>query len=63
MKIDRWDFLGLLCVLFLIGSGIHGVANRRRVNNLGNLIISVGQIVLGLFGLLMIILFVIKGAR
>jgi hypothetical protein len=55
-----WYVFGVLIGLALIGSGIHGVVNRKRINNLTHLIISVGQIVLGVFGLVATILFIYK---
>ena len=56
-----WYLFGVLIGLALIGSGVHGVVNRKAINNLTHLIISVGQIVLGVFGLVATILFVYKG--
>ncbi len=58
-----WYVFGVLIGLGLIGSGIHGVVNRRAVNNLTHLIISVGQIALGGFGLVATILFIFKGMK
>ena len=63
MRIDRWDVLGMLCGLVLIGFGIRGVVNRKRINKLAPLIISIGQIGLGVFVLIGTILFIIKGAK
>ena len=55
MKIDGWDLFGMLCAFALIGFGIHGVVNRKRINNLGDFIISVGQIAAGIFALIVTI--------
>ncbi len=63
MTIDGWDMLGLLCGLALTGWGVHGVANRKRINNLGHLIISIGQVGLGVFVLVVTILFIIRASR
>ena len=63
MKIDGWDIFGLLCGLALIALGAHGVANRKRINNLGHLIISIGQIGLGVFALVVTILFIIRASK
>ena len=63
MTIDGWDMLGLLCGLALIGGGVHGVAKRKRINNLGHLIISIGQIGLGVFVLVVTILFIIRPSK
>ncbi|OGP72632.1 MAG: hypothetical protein A2V86_04285 [Deltaproteobacteria bacterium RBG_16_49_23] len=60
---DKWDLLGILCGLALIGSGIRGVMKRKSINKLAPLIISVGQIGLGVFVLIATILFIIKGTR
>lgn len=57
---DRWDVFGMLCGFFLIGSGIHGVMNRKH-KNLAYLILSVGQIGLGVFALIATTLFILKG--
>jgi VIT1/CCC1 family predicted Fe2+/Mn2+ transporter len=59
---DRWDVFGVLLGLFLIGSGFHGVANRKH-RSLGYLIISVAQIVYGVFGLIAVVLFILKGTK
>jgi hypothetical protein len=58
-----WYVFGVLIGLALIGSGIRGVVNRKAINNLTHLIISVGQIVLGVFGLVATILFISKGMK
>ena len=63
MTIDGWDMFGLLCGLALIGWGVHGVANRKRINNLGNLIISIGQIGSGVFVLVVTVLFIIRASK
>ncbi len=60
MRIDGWDIFGLLYGLVLIGSGFHGFANRKRINNLGHLIISIGQIRLGVFALVATTLFIMR---
>lgn len=53
--------VGVLSVLVLVGWGIHGVINRKRINNLANLIISIGQIVCGIIGLIGIFILIHKG--
>jgi len=60
-NITLWYVLGVIIGLGLIRSGIRGVANRKRFNNLGHLIISIGQIAFGVFGLFAIIVFILKG--
>jgi hypothetical protein len=47
--------MGVLVCVWMIGSGIHGVRNRKG-NSLAYFIISIGQIVVGVEGLIIIII-------
>ena len=56
----KWYIICLLIAFCLIGSGIHGVVNRKR-HNLTYFILSVGQIVVGIWGLMLtIIIFCVR---
>jgi hypothetical protein len=57
MKMDLWSLYGVLLGLFVIGWGIHGVVNRKRISNAASYILSIGQIICGAFVLAVVVLF------
>jgi hypothetical protein len=59
----KWYIMGVLIGFWLIGLGIYGVRNRKG-NSLAFFIISVGQIVLGIWSLILLtILFFARELR
>jgi hypothetical protein len=55
----KWYLICVLIAFCLIGLGVHGVVNRKR-NNLTYFILSVGQIIVGIWGLILAVIIFCK---
>jgi len=53
--------VAVLVIIYSISSGIHGIVKRKKINNCANLILSVGQVIIGIMFILGIFVFISIG--
>ena len=56
----KMDFVGLIIIIFgllMLVGGIRGVVNRKRIRNVAHYILSIGEIICGVIGLAVVVLF------
>jgi hypothetical protein len=47
-----WSIFGILIGTISLAAGVYGVVRKKQIGSLSNLILSVGQVVLGVFVLI-----------
>jgi hypothetical protein len=56
----KMDFVGLIIIIFgflMLVGGIRGVVNRKRIRNVAHFILSISEIMCGVIGLAVVVLF------